>query len=170
MVILRRHREHRRTRGQSLAEFALIFPIFMLLVGGVIQFAVILWGQNTLNQIVRDAGRYAATVPDCSPGSLADAVSHTTAVARSSSLAGTLGAVNVVLPTNGEMVGNPPMPDPVSKSGGVVTPNFCPPADNGDEVWVRVSVAARMPVFFPFIPADANISSTALFRMEPVAP
>jgi hypothetical protein len=145
----------------------------MLILGGVIQFAVILWGQNTLNQVVRDAGRYAATVPDCSSGSLADAVAHTTAVAQNSSLAGSLGTITVVLPTNGELVGNPPVADPVSKKGPpptVATPGYCPPANNGDEVWVRVTVAARMPVFFPWLPGNGNISSTALFRMEPVAP
>jgi len=151
-------------------EFALVIPIFMLLLGAVIQFAVILWGQNTLNQVVRDAGRYAATVPDCSTASHDDAVAHTTAVAQNSSLAGTLGTITVVLPTNGEMVGNPPVADPVSKKSGAVSPNWCPPADNGDEVWVRVTVEARMPVFFPLIPGNGNIASTALFRMEPVAP
>jgi Flp pilus assembly protein TadG len=151
-------------------EFAVVLPIFMLLLGGVIQFAVILWGQNSLNQVVRDAGRYAATVPDCSPASHADAVAHTTAVAQNSSLAGTLGTITVVLPTNGEMVGNPPVADPVSKNSGVSTPGFCPPVNNGDEVWVRVTVLAQMPVFFPWIPGNGSIASTALFRMEPAAP
>jgi Flp pilus assembly protein TadG len=159
-----------RQQGQSLVEFALVIPIFMLLLGGIIQFAVILWGQNTLNQVVRDAGRYAATVPDCSPASHADAVAHTTAVAQNSSLAGSLGNITVALPTNGEMIGNPPVADPVSKKSGAATANYCPPADNGDEVWVRVTVEARMPLFFPWIPGNGDISSTALFRMEPVAP
>ena len=57
-------------RGQSLVEFALVFPVFVLLLGGVIQFGIIFWGQNTLNQIVRDAGRYGATVAACTSASL----------------------------------------------------------------------------------------------------
>ena len=77
MFLIRRPERRHRSRGQSLVEFALVFPIFMLILGGVIQFAVILWGQNTLNQVVRDAGRYVATVPDCSPASQTDAVAHT---------------------------------------------------------------------------------------------
>jgi len=36
-----------------------------LLLAGMIQFGIILWGQNTLNQVVRDTGRYAATL--CTP-------------------------------------------------------------------------------------------------------
>src|ERR1044072_6391792 len=48
-----RHRE----RGQSLLEFALVFPIFVLFLGGIVQFGIILWGQKTLNQVVRDTAR-----------------------------------------------------------------------------------------------------------------
>ena len=47
---------HTRERGQALAEFAIVVPVFMLLLTGMIQFGIILWGQNTLNQVVRDAG------------------------------------------------------------------------------------------------------------------
>ena len=42
----------------------------MLVVGGLIQFAMILWSQNTINQITRDTARWAVTqsaVPCDSP-------------------------------------------------------------------------------------------------------
>jgi hypothetical protein len=35
---------------------------------------------------------------------------------------------------------------------------------------VRITVAATVPVFFPLLPGNGNISSSALFRMEPVTP
>jgi len=47
--------------GQSLTEFALIAPIFFLLLFGVIQFGFTFGGQNALVNGVRDAARYAST-------------------------------------------------------------------------------------------------------------
>lgn len=51
----------RRDRGQSLVEFALVAPIFFLLVFAVIQFGLILAAQNGLVDGVRSAARRAAT-------------------------------------------------------------------------------------------------------------
>jgi Flp pilus assembly protein TadG len=141
------------TRGQSLAEFALVFPVLMVVIGGIIQFGIIFWGQNTLNQIVRDAGRYAVTAPNCLGPSQTDVLSKIDTVAANASFAGTITNKTLVMPTTAA-------PDPVSDA--------CPATSNLEKVWLRISVAARVPVFFPLIPGDGNISSTALFRMEPV--
>jgi Flp pilus assembly protein TadG len=156
----------RRARGQALAEFALIVPIFMLILGGVIQFGIIFWGQNTLNQVVRDAGRFAVTLPDCSD------TSKTAVQTKVSSLASSMGAASLTsatttMPTNGEPIGG--VVDPQSDKNGTVTPGFCPPASNKDHVWIRITANAQVPIFFPGI-GSGSISSTALFRMEPVAP
>jgi Flp pilus assembly protein TadG len=158
---MRRPRHH--SRGQSLAEFALVFPILMLIVGGVIQFGVIFWGQNSLNQVVRDAGRYAVTEPNCLPGSVADVRAKITSIASSMGVARVTGTPDVTMPTNGEVIGG--TPDPVS-STSVVGVN-CPPKNNADHVWLRIKVDAQVPIFFPFVPGNGAISSTALFRMEP---
>lgn len=58
-----RHRalQSRRDRGQALAEFALVAPIFFLLVFGVIQVGLVMASQNGLVDGVRDAARRAAT-------------------------------------------------------------------------------------------------------------
>jgi uncharacterized protein (UPF0333 family) len=158
---MRRSRHH--SRGQSLAEFALVFPILMLIVGGVIQFGVIFWGQNSLNQVVRDAGRYAVTEPDCSVASVTDVNGKVTAIASSMGVA-KMTASTLTMPTNGEVIGG--TPDPVS-STSMVGVN-CPPKNNADHVWLRIKVDAQVPIFFPFVPGNGAISSTALFRMEPV--
>lgn len=55
-----RRRRH-GDRGQSLAEFALVAPIFFLLIFAVIQFGLILAAQNGLVDGVRNAARRAAT-------------------------------------------------------------------------------------------------------------
>ena len=144
-----------RRRGQSMAEFALILPIFMLILGGIIQFGIIFWGQNTLNQVVRDTGRWASTQQgDCETtgGKAALETSiETTAddIASVSSLIGFNGSFNVV-----DVV--------VSWTG---TP--CPPGDNQDKAWVDITISHSVPIFFPLVPGNGQLSSSTEFRMEP---
>lgn len=54
-------RLRRGERGQSLAEFALVAPIFFLLVFSVIQIGIVMASQNGLVDGVRNAARRAAT-------------------------------------------------------------------------------------------------------------
>lgn len=147
-LISTRRERRRRSRGQSLAEFAITFPIFMLIVGGIIQFGIIFWGQNTLNQVVRDTGRWAATQQDCS--ATAPVITTANSIAAQSSLIGyTTGSWSSSNVT-------------VSWSGSP-----CPPVDNQQTAWVRVSIAHSVPIFFPFVPGNGALSSSTEFRMEP---
>lgn len=147
----------RRQRGQSLAEFAIVFPIFMFMLGGAIQFGVIFWGQNSLNQAIRDAGRYAVTQQNCAAASVQAVRDNVATLVQSTGVATLTGSATVTMPTNGESVGTGT--DPVSDA--------CPSTKNSDHVWVRITAAAQVPIFFPFVPGNGNISTTALFRMEP---
>jgi hypothetical protein len=139
----------RSSRGQALAEFALVAPILFLVLGGIIQFGIWFWDQNTLNQVVRDAGRYAATVAACDPADVNDIESTTQAIADAAPFAGTYGAITVVLPASGSSA-------------------FCPPRDNRDVTWLSIRMEAEVPIFFPLLPS-ADIASEARFRMEPQA-
>lgn len=151
-ILLRRSSDRPRTRGQSLAEFALVFPILMLILGGIIQFGLIFWGQNTLNQVVRDTGRWAATQQgDCQTGGGQAAettliTTTATTVANNSSLIGPLTGVTV------DWTGAP-----------------CPPTSNQQEAWVHITITSTVPIFFPLVPGNGNISSETRFRMEPIA-
>lgn len=49
--------------GQSLPEFALIAPLFFLLIFGIIQFGILFGGQIGLSNAAREVARYASTVP-----------------------------------------------------------------------------------------------------------
>ncbi len=49
-----------RGRGQALVEFALIFPIFVMLLMGIIEFAFMFNAQLSLNYATRDAALVAA--------------------------------------------------------------------------------------------------------------
>lgn len=136
----------------------------MVVIGGIIQFGIIFWGQNTLNQVVRDAGRYAVTEPDCSPASRSDVIAKITALTSSMGVASLDGTPVVTMPTNGELIGG--TADPVSSTS--VSGSQCPAKANTDHVWLRIKVDARVPIFFPIVPGNGSISSTALFRMEPL--
>jgi Flp pilus assembly protein TadG len=141
-----------RTRGQSLVEFAVVFPVFMFILAGMIQFGLILWGQNTLNQVVRDAARYAATLPCDAAGTKGRVVALSTASAGPWKL--DVPAVTVSFYTT-------------DAAGTVVTPTICPPDDNATISWVHVGASSDVLKFFPIVPANGRVSSSVDFRMEP---
>lgn len=148
MSPLRRSAARRRFRGQSLAEFAIVFPVLMLIVGGIIQFGIIFWGQNTLTQIARDTGRWAATQQGCDTTSV-DVVAEAKLLAANSSLIGSSSgwsSSNVSATWSG-------------------TP--CPPNNNQQVSYVTISITHTVPVFFPFVPGNGTLSTSAQFRMEP---
>ncbi len=64
--LVRRHRDPER--GQSLVEFALVFPIFILLFIGLIEFAVLFSVILNVNYASRDAALLAAEVGDAVGG------------------------------------------------------------------------------------------------------
>ena len=55
-----RSRRHERTRGQALVEFALVFPIAMLVIFGVISVGLWVFFQQQITNVAREAARYAA--------------------------------------------------------------------------------------------------------------
>lgn len=48
--------------GQALSEFALVVPVFFLIVFAVIQFGILLGGQIGMTNGTREAARYASTI------------------------------------------------------------------------------------------------------------
>ena len=51
----------RRQRGQSLVEFAVVAPLFFVLIFGITDFGLMFFRLETLQFAVREAGRYAVT-------------------------------------------------------------------------------------------------------------
>jgi Flp pilus assembly protein TadG len=153
--LFRRPPNRRRSRGQSLAEFAIVFPVLMLVLGGIIQFGIIFWAQNTLTQIARDTGRWAASQQSCVQGTEGPLIlAKANAIAAQSSLIGYNSAwtsANVVVSWQTTPVGDP-----------------CPPTSNAMTSFVSISITHQVPIFFPFIPGNGTLSSATQFRMEPV--
>jgi TadE-like protein len=48
-----------KPRGQAMVEFALIFPIFILLLVGIFDLGRVIWVNDTLATAAREAARYA---------------------------------------------------------------------------------------------------------------
>ena len=142
MTVARGHL--RREAGQSLVEFAIVFPVLMLVIGAIIQFGIIFWGQNTLTQIARDTGRWAASQTTCP--TTASVQSAADSIASSSSLIGyPSSGIGLVVSTSGS----------------------CPPANNQQVGYVTIALTHNVPVFFPWIPGNGNLTTQAQFRMEP---
>ena len=151
--LFRRPPSRPRSRGQSLAEFAIVFPIFMIIVGGIIQFGIIFWGQNGLNQVVRDLGRYGVTQQGTCATTTNNIVSKAPSVAAGVTIGTfTLTAADVVIPAPGSTIAT------------------CPPTSNLDVVWVTITGHLQVPIFFPFVPGNGTLASTATFRLEPANP
>ncbi len=67
----------RSDRGQSLVEFALVLPLVLLIVTGLLDLARAVWQENTLAFAAREATRYAivhgsASVAPVGPPPLSD--------------------------------------------------------------------------------------------------
>ncbi len=59
----RRLRTARRGDGQSLVEFALVLPIFMLIVAGIADFGMLLYSNMTAINAAREGARLSITAP-----------------------------------------------------------------------------------------------------------
>lgn len=151
--------KRQRQTGQSLAEFAIVFPVFFLFVAAIIQFGLIFWSQNTLTQVARDTGRWAATQRDCDPNTATTAVVDTANdLASTASLFGYSG--NWTSPTNVNVVWTIAPTTP---------PGECPPVGNQQVAFVRITLSYQVPIFFPFLPVSDTLTTSTEFRMEPVS-
>ncbi|HEX5465240.1 MAG TPA: PKD domain-containing protein [Candidatus Limnocylindrales bacterium] len=119
-------------RGQSLTEFALVLPIFMLVLLMAIDFGRVFLGWVTLNNASRIAANYAASYPDAfvGVGLAAQQADYTTLVQRETSSA------DCTLNADGSGH-NPPYP------------TFPDGTDLGDPA--QVSLACRFGLITPFL-------------------
>jgi len=179
-----RRRGTRHSRAQALVETALVLPILIALLGGIIQFGTAFWAQNTLTQVGRDLGRWTATQqfdPQCDdPASRAAVANEANIVASQSSLmAYSSGQWNAATsfqatrPAEGVEV-DWPIP-----GGTSLTAAECPPSDNQTAWFVKIRVSHVIPTFLPglqYLPGlgtcdssgcHLSITTTTTFRMEP---
>jgi hypothetical protein len=49
-----------RSRGQGIAEFGLVLPVFMLMVMGILDVGRVVWATDALSHAAREGARYAS--------------------------------------------------------------------------------------------------------------
>ena len=164
-----------------------MFPVVIAIIGAIVQFGMIFWSLNTLTQVVRDTGRWAATqqTTPCSDGASALAVQANTIAGNSSLFGYTSG--QFTLPSGNVFSADAPVNAFTTPNAMAVawvhdsaeSPSLCPPRSNV-EVWhVTIKMNQVVSTFFPgmqFLPGlgtcdstgcHMTLSSTAQFRMEP---
>lgn len=178
-------------RGQSLLEFAVVLPILLMLVGGIVQFGAIYAVNHALIQVGRDVGRWAATQPydPCSSAATASPPQPVTEADRLAVQAelfgygpGDWGPSNFVpYPDDTPLPASPPSTEGVEVVWSSPASDPCPPIDSEDASFVTIRLSHRIPVIlpgFPYLPGfgtcDASgcyyaASTTVEFRMEPEA-
>jgi hypothetical protein len=117
----------------------------MLILGGIIQFGIIFWGQNTLTQVARDTGRWAASQVTCPTTASVDPIARS--IAANSSLIG--------------------YPSPAFAVTAAMSGDPCPVLNNQKVAYVTITLTHQVPVFFPFLPGNGLLTTSAQFRMEP---
>lgn len=132
-----------------------MLPVLLLVVGGIIQFGILFWGQNTLTQVTRDTGRWAATYQTC--GDTNAVVAEANKIADASSLIGysasspwTTSNVTATWKTT-------PISDP------------CPPTSNQQTSYVTITIKHHVPILLPWIPGNGDLTSSVEYRVEPVS-
>ena len=150
-------RTAKRASGENIAQEAqeIVAPI---LDGASSQLIQLPHELDSDRQIARDTGRWAATQLVCEGNSAAVTQTANDIAANSTLFGYTAGlwadggsaATNKVAVSWPRDAGQP-----------------CPPISNQDEAWVQITIDHQTPVFFPFLPGDGRISTTAEFRMEP---
>ena len=70
-----RSRRRRRSRGQSLVEFALVVPILFLILCGILDFGFLLYSRMTVINAAREGARVATAMTE-DAGALPSAVSN----------------------------------------------------------------------------------------------
>jgi Flp pilus assembly protein TadG len=51
------HADYRRENGQDVVEFALILPLLLLLIFGIVEFGIVMFSYNTISNAAREGAR-----------------------------------------------------------------------------------------------------------------
>ena len=142
----RRFRSSLDPRGQSLVEFAISFPVVMLMILFGIDFGRVFVGWVTLNNTIREAANFAAINPNAwgTPGSATAQAEYLRLINAESS------AINCTLPN--------PMPVPTFPSGTTI----------GSPAIVAVTCRFSLitPVISNILGSQINVSASASFPIR----
>ena len=141
-----------RGRGQSLVEFALVFPVFILILAGILDFGFMLYSRMTVINAAREGARAAV---------LADNVLLDMQTAVQTAVIATSNGLTLSLQTLGCV---PKAGQPACDWDALTTPTPRDPAA-GDSIVVTVTNAyqSSFPLLFG---TTFNLSSTVQMVLE----
>jgi Flp pilus assembly protein TadG len=134
---------HRSTQGQSLVELAIVLPVLLLLLMGILQLGFLLFTQVGLTNAAREAARNAAAIPvSTNAGAAAAAASYYSRLTNASSgfLTRNVGGYNA-----SRLVTSPANPRTRVCYYSITD------ASNAPAVMARVEVEYSHPLFIPLI-------------------
>ncbi len=147
-------RARKAVRGQSLVEMALVLPMFLLLICGIVDFSHIFYVEMTLQNALRQAGRYAIT------GNTLPSQSRVASIIATAQQAA--GGLNI---TSNSIN--------ISSNGAGGTGAAANAGGPGDIITISMSTGVPMltPVIAPFFPNGAyNFTVSVTFKNEPFTP
>jgi Flp pilus assembly protein TadG len=153
MAAWKRRGQPAREGGASAVEFALIVPVLLMLVFGIIGFGIIFAQQLSLGNSARQAARYGAVDgPSCN-----DIITQ-----AQSGLANTL-AMNVsAVSVKVKRASATPTDWTTDLCSGAT--EVCTGSGTSDNVYVQTQYLSTMMV--PFVQPSFNLSSVGVFRCE----
>ncbi len=137
-------RRRSRDRGQGLTEFAIVIPVFLIVVGAIFDFGFMLYSRLTVINAAREGARTAVMLAD-----------RTTIEAV---VASTVKSVSFALTTSSLTIESPCVPAGSCDIGAKPEP--------GDSVEVTVTYQYQTFFPWPFIPTPLTLSSTVQMVLE----
>jgi Flp pilus assembly protein TadG len=163
-ALLKRAGRAREERGQAFVEFALLAPLFFMLVIGFIQFAVALNFWFDLNRLANQGARSAAV--NCGPTSGNQCISGTSSKLDHFLAEQILSSGNYLITTD------------ESKTPGFAEVCYVPPSDPapsgwtpsaGDAVRVRLKDRYRLQAIVNLAKIDLTATATMRLEQDPTA-
>ena len=133
-------KKYKREDGQAMVEFALILPIFLLILCGIIDFGWLFYNQLSLNNDCREGARYA--------------------VVNTADNADTQAIINHIENTTTTVFAN---------DGVDITVTYSSPADptSGDiTVSLKADISFFTPVLSTILGKEKTITSTVIMKVE----
>jgi Flp pilus assembly protein TadG len=157
-----RPRAPERERGASAVEFALVVPVLLLLVFGVISFGFVFAAQISLNTAARDASRVAVVQPLTGP---AKTCSEVATLARSATTTAGLSAARVGVTVTGPTGTTCSMASGSTSVTGSGASQVCTGAAGGGQLVVALAYTAQSPVPLPAL-SSVNLNANGRFQCE----
>jgi Flp pilus assembly protein TadG len=148
----------RRDRGASAVEFALILPVLVLVLGGILDFGFVFSQQIALNNAARDAAR-AGVVSDLSGAGLTcSAISSRLTSALTTSAVGlNSGTVSVTVTA--------PTTDSAASCTASTSNKPCTNSTSAQQLTVIASYASTPPFPLPYL-SPITLTGQGVFQCE----